>query len=240
MAALHIGTSGWNYPHWKGPFYPKDIRDEDLFPFYRRHFDTVEINNTFYSLPSQATVAGWRDQADEGFVYSVKASRYATHMKKLKDPRDSTERLFARIDGLSSRAEVVLFQLPPRWRRNTERLQSAVEALPDTWRYAFEFRDPDWFHEETYETLRNAGAAFCVFEIGDLVSPREATADFVYMRLHGPGDRYEGSYDDEALSRRAREIEAHLEAGRDVWVYFDNDEKGYAPANAARLKDLLT
>ncbi len=239
MVGVRVGTSGWNYPHWEGPFYPEGLPATKWFEHYQRHFDTVEINNTFYNLPSRQTAAAWRDQAAEGFLYTVKASRYITHMKKLKDPADTTERLFDRLRILEDTVQVVLFQLPPRWKRNTARLADFLRHLPAQWRYVFEFRDSSWFHDDVYNLLREHNAAFCVFELGELESPLTVTSDTAYIRLHGPAGKYQGSYDRKTLSAWARQCRSWAAEGLDVWVYFDNDDRGYAPRNALTLKEMV-
>ena len=239
MKAVHVGTSGWNYDHWSGTFYPEGLSREEWFDFYRSRFDTVEINNTFYNLPSPETVAQWKDAASEGFRYTIKASRYITHMKKLKDPEASTERFFERMEPLGEKVDIVLFQLPPRWKRNAERLESFLRTLPEEWRYAFEFRDESWFHEETYDLLRAHNAAFCLYELAGRRSPEVVTGDAVYIRLHGPEGAYQGSYSEEELHRWARKCDSWARDGLEVWVYFDNDDRGFAPANARTLEEVL-
>src|SRR5215217_2193905 len=145
---IRIGTSGWHYEHWRGPFYPENLSKGGFLEYYAGHFDTAEINNSFYRLPEKKTLVRWRETVPEGFVFSVKASRYLTHMKKLKDPREPLGRLLDRVSVLGTRLGPILFQLPPRWRANPERLQGLLEILPENHRYAFEFRDPSWFDDK--------------------------------------------------------------------------------------------
>ena len=236
---VRIGTSGWTYAHWRGTFYPAGTRQQDLLAAYADRFESVEINNTFYNLPSAETVATWRAQTPADFRFAAKASRYLTHMKKLKHPGEPLERLFGCIDGLGDKLGPVLFQLPPRWRMNPDRLESFIEALPGGRRYAFEFRDASWHHRRILELLAQRRAAFCIFDLAGLRSPIEATADFVYLRLHGPGGPYQGSYDGRTLSGWARRMLGWSRAGKDVYCYFDNDQKGYAPRDALRLKEMV-
>lgn len=235
----HIGTSGWNYPHWKGTFYPKGLKGKEEFGYYSRHFHTVEINNSFYRLPSDGTVAAWYDNAPEGFVYALKASRYITHLKKLKTDTDSLDRFLAMAAGLKEKQGPLLFQLPPRWPRNTDRLAAFLDALPAGQRYVFELRDESWYHPEVYGLLSAAGCAFCIYELGGHRSPTEVCADFVYIRLHGPGDKYQGSYTNSQLRGWAKRCRHWMAEGRDVYIYFDNDQAGYAAFNAATLQDML-
>lgn len=236
---LHIGTSGWNYDHWLGTFYPEELRSSQLFEYYRSRFSTVEINNTFYQLPQDSTFLNWKEQAPEGFIYTVKASRYITHMKKLKDPRESLERFLQAVSRLGEALGPVLFQLPPNWHFNADRLRSFLDMLPDEHRYAFELRDPSWINDEAFEILRTRNVAFCIYEFAGRLSPEKVTADFVYVRLHGPGDAYQGDYSGETLRKWAEKIEQWLSQDLDVFCYFDNDQLGYAPKNALELTNLL-
>lgn len=240
MAMLRIGTSGWHYMHWVGPFYPANTRAEDFLPYYAARFNTVEINSTFYGLPSQETVTAWRDRTPEDFLFACKASRYITHMKKLKDPGASTERFLATVATLGRKLGPILFQLPPRWHADADRLDRFLARLPPDHRYAFEFRDETWFNDAVFDVLRHHGAALCAYEIAGRAAPLVATAGFDYVRLHGPGEAYRGRYPDDALDAWAKRFDGWLAAGRDVYCYFDNDEAGYAAGDAARLGDRLT
>lgn len=235
---MHIGTSGWHYGHWKGLFYPEDLPDRGFLAFYAERFGTAEINNSFYRMPGEKTFLQWRGAVPEGFVFSVKASRYITHMKKLKDPAGPVANFMERAGLLGDRLGPVLFQLPPKWGFNAERLEAFLKALPRGYRYAVEFRDRSWWCPGALESLTRAGAAFCIFDLDRELSPKEVTADFVYIRLHGPDGPYRGSYGDRALSAWARDLSAWAAEGRDVYCYFDNDEAGYAPINAMRLMEM--
>ena len=238
-AAVHIGTSGWHYRHWLGPFYPEGMGPSSFLDFYCRHFRTVEINNSFYRLPEEDTMKAWQRQTQEGFIFSIKASRYLTHMKKLKDPAEPLEIFLGRASLLCEKLGPVLFQLPPRWRCNIERLRKFLALLPADSRSAFEFRDQSWFRPEVYDALRKAGAAFCIYDLAGRLSPREVTADFVYIRLHGPGAAYSGRYDTAALANWAGAIASWQDRGKEVFCYFDNDQGGFAVANALELIKLL-
>ena len=175
-----------------------------------------------------------------GFIFAVKGSRYITHMKKLKDPGQSVTPLLERIQTLGDRLGPILFQLPPRWRFNEERLGAFLEALPRDYRYALEFRDPTWLNQEACRLLEKHGAAFCIYELAGRLSPKEVTADFVYIRLHGPGDAYQGRYDWQTLAGWAGAISAWTAQGLTVFCYFDNDEAGYAALNALELQEMLS
>jgi uncharacterized protein YecE (DUF72 family) len=239
MPRIRIGTSGWSYDHWVGPVYPVESRSGDRLRLYADRFDAVEINGTFYSLPSVQTVRHWVDQVPPDFVFACKASRYITHMKKLKDPADSLARFLETVTPLGDRLGPLLFQLPPRWRCNPGRLADFLAAVPEGLRCAVEFRDESWFTPEIDAVLAEHGAAFVVWDLDGDTSPVKTTADFAYIRLHGPGPAYRGSYDDAALARWAEQARAWRGEGRDVFVFFDNDEAGYAIQDAARLKAMV-
>lgn len=234
-----IGTSGWQYDHWIGPVYPTTMRQNEHLSHYAKALDSVEVNSTFYGLPPAKRVAAWCETTPPDFVFAVKASRYITHMKKLKDPAESIGRFFAAIEPLKDKLGPVLFQLPPRWRVNAERLEAFLAALPEGYRHAFEFRDESWHYSEIFETLARHNAAFCIFDLEGKQAPAEVTADFAYIRLHGPDGAYRGSYGEQALAGWARRIAGWRDSGLDCYCYFDNDEAGYAFANAVRLREIL-
>jgi uncharacterized protein YecE (DUF72 family) len=237
---IHIGTSGWQYRHWKGPFYPEQISNDALLAYYSSRLQTVEINNSFYRLPEKETVRRWKERVPVGFIFSFKANRHITHMKKLKDPVDSLVRMLDVVDSLGDALGPILFQLPPRWKLNSERFSSFLEVLPRRYRYAFEFREPSWFVPGVYKALCDAGAAFCIYEIGGRKSPRKVTADFVYIRLHGPErEPYQGRYSTETLKGWSDAILRWIREGMDVFCYFDNDQAGYAAQDATRLQEML-
>ena len=235
-----VGTSGWRYDHWWGPFYPEDLAKEDSLAHYAGRLPAVEINRTFYSLPDTGAVTRWTEQVPEGFRFAVKASRFITHMKKLRDPEGPLDRLYRVVGALADAAGPVLFQLPPKWGCDPERLAAFLEALPDGPRAAFELRDPSWFDDRILALLADHGAAFCIWELAGERSPREVTSDLVYIRLHGPGeDAYTGRYDRDTLAGWAGACSAWARSGRDVWCFFDNDEAGHAAANAVELAAMV-
>lgn len=235
---IHIGTSGWHYPHWVGPFYLQHTPSQDFLAYYTQHFQTVEINNTFYHLPAHETIADWHDKTPRDFLFACKASRFITHMKKLKDPEQSIQRFFESIDVLGSKLGPILFQLPPRWKVNVERLDMFLRALPIRHRYAFEFRDESWFLPAIDEVLAKHNAAFCLYQLAGRNSPEKVTADFVYIRLHGPNGPYQGQYDIRMLRTWAKKCLNWSETGQDVYCYFDNDQHGYAAQDAMKLKNM--
>jgi uncharacterized protein YecE (DUF72 family) len=236
---IHIGTSGWSYPHWQGAFYPEKLAERERLGFYARHFDSVEINNSFYRLPSPDTLARWRDSVPPGFRFALKASRYVTHMKKLQDPDKSLAGLFERAAVLEDKLGPILFQMPPRWHCNAQRLASFLAALPTGFRYAFEFRDRSWINDRTYALLASHGVAFCIYELDGFLSPRQVTTDFCYIRLHGPAGPYQGSYATQTLAGWAGACASWSRQGHDVFCFFDNDQKANAAIDAERLRRML-
>jgi uncharacterized protein YecE (DUF72 family) len=236
---IHIGTSGWHYKHWKGTFYAADIKESAQFAAYLKFFSTVELNNSFYRLPTPETFENWRINTPKKFIFAVKASRFITHMKKLNFDKQSIRKFFTSVSKLQEKMGVILFQLPPRWQVNTERLKSFLSVLPSGYRYTFEFREHTWYNEEVYAILREHNCAFCIYELEYHTSPMEVTADFVYVRLHGPGNKYQGSYSDVILQEWATRCKKWQKEGKDVFIYFDNDQEGYAAFNAIRLKELV-
>jgi uncharacterized protein YecE (DUF72 family) len=237
----HVGCSGWSYPHWRGRAYPPDAPPRRWFGIYAERFDTVELNATFYRLPSESTVRSWADQAPAGFTYAVKVSRFATHQKKLKDPGGWVRTHVERMRDLGRTWGPNLLQLPPRWRRDTGRLDEALAALPGERRWAVELRDPSWVHDDVLEVLARHEVALCIH---DLIEdhPWELTTDWTYLRFHGPAARsapYQGRYTGRRLWRVADRLEGWLADGCDVFAYFNNDEVGHAVEDAAWLADRL-
>lgn len=238
-ARVRIGTSGWHYKHWCGPFYENRTAPSQMLQVYLRYFDTVEINNSFYKLPSAETFRLWRQSAPPGFRFAVKASRFITHMKKLKDPQNALDNILKRAAELKDKLGPILFQLPPKWMVNAERLEEFLAALPQRHQYAFEFRERSWHKDAIYDILRRHNAAFCMYELNGFHSPAPITADFTYIRLHGPGGPYQGSYSQETLREWARKIERWGERLKDIYVYFDNDQAAFAAGNALQLKQMV-
>lgn len=234
---VRIGTSGWVYRHWRGDFYPESLRQKDWFSWYAERFDTAEINATFYRLPSPAAVAAWREAAPPGFQFAWKASRYITQAKKLRDAEEPLERIYAPMAALGETTGPTLFQLPPQLRCDVERLQRFLDLLP-AGRQTIEFRHASWFVDPVFETLRAHDVALCVSDHHDAPSPWVRTASFAYVRGHGPGGRYDGSYADPELDAWAGHLADWRDSG-DVYAYFDNDIGGGAPRDAMRLRDRL-
>lgn len=210
-----------------------------MLSFYLQHFDTVEINNSFYRLPDVSTFECWRQSTPRNFVFAVKASRFITHNKKLKDPENAVENFLPRAEALGKKLGPILFQLPPKWKVNPDRLAALLAILPRRHRYTFEFRELSWNTPEILQILRKHNAAYCVYELAGYHTPLEITADFAYVRLHGPGGKYQGSYSQAKLREWAERIAGWRRTLRAVYVYFDNDQAGYAAHNALELKRLV-
>lgn len=240
-AKVHIGTSGWHYKHWLGGvFYPEGMRASEMFDFYARYFDTVEINNSFYRLPTATTFDNWREASPPDFCFAVKASRFITHMKKLKDPKSSSEKFFHVADRLGRKLGPILFQLPPRWKLNVERFDEFLRALPGRHQYVFEFRDETWLVPEIYQLLGKHKAAFCIHDFADMRVPREITAKFTYIRFHGPTSaKYFGSYSNRDLRAWADRINEWRHDLSSIYIYFNNDPEGAAVRNALTLKQMV-
>jgi uncharacterized protein YecE (DUF72 family) len=236
---IRVGTSGWVYPHWKGRFYPQAVKGQDRFAYYAARFDTVEINGSFYRLPSEAVVESWAKQAPAGFVFAWKASRFITQAKKLKDVGDPVALVFARMAPLGEALGPALFQLPPQLRLNLDRLAGFLELLPSTLRSAVEFRHSSWYTPAVLRLLTDHDVALCISDHHDAPAPWEVTASFAYVRGHGPGGHYVGRYSAPELDRWAETIAAWTVERRDVYAFFDNDIEGAAPVDALALKERL-
>jgi uncharacterized protein YecE (DUF72 family) len=239
LATIRIGTSGWHYKHWVGEFYPPRMPGSKMLAYYREKFDTVELNNSFYHLPKKSSLEAWRDSTPAGFCFAAKGSRFLTHMKKLKDPEQGLKRFLDAIEVLEHKLGPILFQLPPNWELDLERLTNFVSFLPREHRYAFEFRNASWSVPETYDLLARHNIAYCIFHLAGIHSPIQVTADFTYVRLHGPGGKYQGSYSDADLGKWAKRIGKWRRELKTIYVYFDNDQAGYAAQNAISLKELV-
>jgi uncharacterized protein YecE (DUF72 family) len=247
LPEIRIGCSGWQYKHWRSEFYPPELPSSRWFQFYATQFDTVEINNSFYRLPEAEIFARWREQAPARFLYAVKASRFLTHMKKLKDPEDPLDRFFSAARELGPRLGPVLYQLPPRWPINLERLETFLGALDrqaralrtsgftTRLRHAVEFREPSWYDPRVYDLLARHRVALCLHDMQGSSSAKSIVGPFVYVRFHG-STRYSGRYSDAHLDEWADWLAARIAEGIDVFAYFNNDVGGHAPRDAARLR----
>lgn len=239
MGKAFVGTSGFSYSHWgEGVFYPKGLPQSKWFEYYCQHFDTVELNVSFYRLPKKETFVDWRRRAGEDFVFAIKGSRYITHVKKLKDGREPVKRFFKSAAGIKNGKDVVLWQLPPRFKANPERLAQFLKLLPKNWRHAFEFREESWLDKEIYKILREYNAAVVFQDYPQWPVTEEITADFVYLRFHGKTRLYSSCYTEKELRNWARKIKGWTKKDLDVYAYFNNDALGYAVENAQTLRNL--
>ena len=237
--AARVGCSGWEYKHWKGDFYPADLPRPGWFAHYARTFDSVKINNSYYRLPTPETMRRWRAQAPVGFVYAVKASRYLTHMRKLKQPVDPLALLFDRAQELGPHLGPVLYQLPPRWAPNHERLEAFLQALPADVPQAVEFREAAWYTDRTFDLLSRWNVALCLHDMAGSATPRLVVGPFVYVRFHGASAKYGGSYSAAQIEGWAVWLAGQRARGIDVYVYFNKDVGGHAPRNAVTLREAL-
>ena len=238
-ARVFIGTSGWHYDHWRGPFYPSKLPKTRWLEFYAGHFDTVEVNSSFYRLPSEAAVGGWRRGTPPGFTFSMKASRYITHLKRLKDSAEAVRRFTERVKILEGKLGPLLYQLPPNMKRDDRRLESFLAGLPPGYRHAVEFRHSSWYNEAVFAILRRYGIGLCLLDMPELRSPLVVTAGFAYIRFHGKDELYTGSYPDGELAGWADKL-VSLAAGLEaVYIYFNNDYQAHAVDNARTLAGYL-
>ena len=237
---MHIGTSGWQHDNWSGRFYPNDLPTDDWLSYYSETFDTVEVNNTFYQRPDEETLRSWCRRTPDDFTFAVKANQYITHFKKLKDPVEPLQNLYRSLEPLRDKRGPILFQCPPNWHQNLDRLRHFLDQLSSEYRHVFEFRDPTWLNPGTYEALSAHEAAFCIYELGGQSTHRTVTTDWVYVRLHGHQEAYRGRYTDDAIAEWASQVRAWASDGQEVFVYFNNTAgEGHAPDDARRLKERL-
>jgi uncharacterized protein YecE (DUF72 family) len=240
MADVRIGCSGFLYDHWRGPFYPEDLPRNRWLDYYCKYFSTVELNVTFYRLPERETFAKWYLSTPDDFVFSLKGSRFITHVKKMKDCEEPIEAFFSRASVLKEKLGVILWQLPPTFNIDLERFKEFLDALrPYGIRNTFEFRNKTWINKKIFTLLEKENVAFCMADHPDFLNNLPVTADFIYMRRHGEGGSYATSYNTESLKEDAKFIKANLKKKKDVFMYFNNDAFGYAPKNAAELIDLM-
>ena len=234
-----IGTSGWVYKHWAESFYPDDLKKEDEFAFYATQFPTVEINATFYRLPSESMVKGWRKKAPPNFIFAVKGSRYITHMKKLKEVDDGLKTYFRRISPLREHLGPILWQLPPNLHKDIGRLESFLKKLPKEFRHAMEFRHPSWVDDETFSVLQKNNVANVWLSSKIMPMNFTVTADFIYLRFHGLKDGAAHDYTKFELKPWAANLVANARCGKPAFVYFNNDWNARAPLNAKALMEMV-
>ena len=239
-ARAWVGTSGWTYQHWKGVFYPAGVAQRRWLEFYARHFDTVEVNASFYRLPTQGTFAGWCQRTPEHFRFCAKASRLITHLHRLKNVGPAWGLFWDHAQALGEKLACILVQLPPGLPAHPERLEEFCRLLPGTVRFAFEFRHGSWFSESIYRILAEHGHALCQASSPGHPGPEVATAPFAYLRMHGGPSIEQSDYSRPELQTWGERIRDMLGQGRDVYVYFNNDPRGYAVFNAQYLRSLVS
>jgi uncharacterized protein YecE (DUF72 family) len=240
MAKVYVGTSGWSYASWRGAFFPAKVMLKHHLAYYATQFSTAELNGVFYRTPSLKAVRDWRKRTPAHFVFAWKASKFITHWKRLSGKsRNSLALIEQRLKILGPKAGPVLFQLPPRFEADNKRLQSFLKLLPKRRRYAFEFRHRSWYRKPTFDLLKKHNIALCISDHRDAPAPWKVTAKFVYLRGHGPRGDYRNHYSGAALGKWADKIKRWRRRRRTVYVYFDNDQKSAAPADALRLIGML-
>jgi uncharacterized protein YecE (DUF72 family) len=240
MARILIGTSGWHYDSWRGPFFPNRLPMKHQLQYYASQFSTAELNGVFYRTPTREAVQNWRKQTGNTFVFAWKASKFITHWKRLSDLSvNSLDLMEERLAVLGEKAGPVLFQLPPSFKADAERLAAFLRLLSTNRRYSFEFRHPSWYQPSIFRLLAQRNIALCISDHHDAPAPWKRTADFIYIRGHGPGGKYKGHYAPAALQDWADSMRAWKRRGYDIYVYFDNDQKSAAPADALKLRQLI-
>jgi uncharacterized protein YecE (DUF72 family) len=235
----YIGTSGWHYEHWRYRFYPGTLAKAKWLEFYAGYFDTVELNNSFYRLPSEAAFASWRNSSPADFTFAVKVSRFVTHIKRLKNVQEAVGTFMSRAKILGDKLGPLLYQLPPNMHRNDERLESFLSTLPRGMKHVFEFRHQSWLDDEVFEILRKHNVGLCVFDMPSLTYPLVATADFAYIRFHGSTGLYFSCYSDEELAGWAERLAGLATKLKEVYIYFNNDAETFAVRNAMTLREYL-
>ncbi len=240
MAERRVGTSGWSYDHWRGDFYPDDLTRGKELEHYATVFNTVELNSSFYHLPKPQTAQGWHERTPPGFVFAVKGSRYISHRLKLTEADEAMKRFTDSIKPLAEKTGPILWQLPPGFACDQQRLASFLELKPPDQRWAWEFRHESWFGPEVYELLEGYNCALVWADAPNYPLETVITADFTYARLHGHEKLYASNYSDEQLKDWAEKLVTAGGEERDIFVYFDNDAAGHAPRNALTLREMLT
>ena len=235
----YIGCSGWHYRDWRGRFYPPGLPTSKWLSYYVERFRTVELNNTFYRMPTETAVANWAGQAPPDFLFAVKGSRYVTHTRRLRDCAESVGTFCETVRKLGTHLGPILWQLPPTLLRDDSLLTDFLAALPRDVSHTVEFRHGSWWGEPVYDLLRESGIAFCLYHMESTSTPVIATADFTYLRFHGPEIRYGGRYDSATLREWADGIRKNCAEISRAFVYFNNDIEAHAVANAEEFRTLL-
>jgi len=241
MADFFIGTSGWSYSHWRGIFYPENLSPANFLNYYLTKFNSVEVNSSFYRLPKEQTFKDWYQKTPADFVFSLKASRFISHQKKLKDCLQSWQLFLSRARLLKRKLGPILFQLPPNLKVDQSRLETFLKILPKEMRFSFEFRNETWFCQPIFDLLKRFNVALTIADSPSYPLVKKITADFAYLRLHGHDQLYSSDYSGSSLGKWRRSIKKWVKGFnlKAVYLYFDNDADGFAPKNALTLKKLL-
>jgi uncharacterized protein YecE (DUF72 family) len=235
---LHIGTSGWQYAHWRRVFYPEKLPQRSWLPYFAERFQTVEVNNTFYNLPERSVFASWRRATPTDFVLALKMSRFLTHLKRLQDPEEPVRRFLERARGLGRKLGPVLIQLPPRFGQNLDLLDATLRLLPRSLRVSVEFRDESWFTDETRSLLERHSAALCLADTPRRRQPSWRTADWGFVRFHEGRGAHAPGYERDVVRRWVARIAEMWPRSEDVFVYFNNDTAGYAIRDAVAFAEM--
>jgi uncharacterized protein YecE (DUF72 family) len=234
-----VGCSGWHYEHWRELYYPRELPRPKWLPFYARQFTTVELNSSFYRLPSEKAFTNWRESTPDNFVFAIKMSRYITHIKRLRNLGSAVENFLSRAGLLGEKLGPLLYQLPPSMKRNDELLQDFLSSLPLQYQHVIEFRHESWIDEAVFDILQRHNVGLCVFDMPGFSCPLVATSDLAYVRFHGSEGLYSSRYSDEELSEWARKIAGLEQHIKTRYIYFNNDAQAFAVENARTLRNLL-
>ena len=239
---VYIGTSGYSYQHWKSRFYPKGLSASKWLEFYSRHFDTIELNYTFYRLAPKKTFEAWYEKTPKNFKFVIKGSRFITHIKRLKSCSKPLREFFKRAGGLKEKLTCCLWQLPPSFKCDLERLDKFIKLLKNNYSFclhSFEFREKSWFNPQTYSILDKNNISLCIADSPDFKTPGELTSSFIYLRFHGGTILYGSQYSDKELKSWAGKSKKWLKKKKLLFAFFNNDAKAFAVKNALRFKELL-
>jgi len=239
MPEYFIGTSGWHYDHWQGSFYPDKLPKAKWLEFYADHFNTVELNNSFYNLPTENAFNNWLNSSPENFIFTVKVNRYITHIKRLKDIKEPLDRFLSRADILQEKLGPLLYQLPPNMKRDDKTLDAVLSMLPFRYSHVVEFRHESWFDDGVFKILSKYNVGLCVFDKPDFTCPIVATSNFTYFRFHGSSELYSSCYSELELSDWAKRIVDTSRNKKAVYIYFNNDAEAYAIENARAISKIL-
>lgn len=235
----YIGCSGWHYAHWRGLYYPKGLPASKWLQFYAQQFNTVELNNSFYRLPTEKAFVSWRESSPDNFAFAVKVSRFITHVKRLRNVESAPETFLSRARLLQNKLGPLLYQLPPNMKRNKEVLENFLSLLPREYQHVFEFRHDSWIDDAVFDILRQYNAGLCIFDMPGFTCPLVATSDFAYIRFHGSANLYASCYADEELAGWAEKIADLGKNLKAIYVYFNNDAEAFAVKNAMTLMNYL-